>query len=675
MGFTGLGQPRADHALLLARIGSQLTLAVGLTVVAGWLWNLPRLTYVFVPVGPNVKTNAGVALACAGLANLCLLWRGGQSRLGRTLGWALAAVCLCIGGATLSEHLVGWELGIDEWLATEAPGAMATASPNRMGPPASTAFMLIGLSLLLLDRPHRRVRLVGHAANLVACLIPVLPLVGYAFGLTALYAIARYTGIALSTAFALLVLALSVLAGRPDLGFARLLCRDDESGTLARQLFVAAVLLTFSVGWVLASVFHVGLIDGAFAISVMTLVLIAGLTALIWRAGAALGRALDQRAAIAGALAETAESLREADRQKSAFLATLSHELRNPLAPIRFALQSLDGPPANAARARQVIGRQVDHLVRLVDDLLDLTRITHNKVQLQRRAVDVQQCLREAADAVAHEVQRGGHDLLITAPVSALWVHADADRLVQILVNLLTNAARYTPAGGRIELGAEPAGDQVIFRVRDTGAGLAPADLDRVFDMFVQVGDGRHGGLGIGLALVKGLVELHGGTVEAESAGTGKGAEFRIRLPRSADMPGRAVSDRTSPVNGARSILVVDDNVDAADTLRQLLVLRGHHVRVAYNAVDALQSAQAHAPEVGLVDLGMPGMDGLTLATQLRTDPRTAGMQLIAITGWGQDEDRRRALAAGFDAHVTKPADLGVLLTLMETRGRDDRLG
>jgi signal transduction histidine kinase len=655
----------SDRAVLLARIGSLLAFGMGLLVIAGWYYERPPLTYIFVPFGPNVKTNAGVALAAAGLGNYCLLY-GDSVRVLRWLGRILAFVCLAIGALTFLEHTTGWDLRIDELLAFEPAGVIARASPNRMGPPASIAFLLIGLSLVLIDSRTERLRAAGHGVALLSCLTALLPLVGYAYGLTALYALARFTGIALSTAMALLVVSLAIVAGRPDLGLARLICRDDESGMMSRQLLAAAVLLTFGVGWFVSSAYHLQLVDGAFAISAMTIVLIMGFSALIWRTGTALSRALDQRAAIASALEESAASLREADRQKTAFLATLSHELRNPLAPIRFALHSLDGPPEHAERAKQVIGRQVNHLVRLVDDLLDVTRITHNKVQLQLRAVEVQQVLRDAADAVSYEVSRHRHVLAVEPPAMPLWVKADADRLVQILVNLLTNAARYTPASGRIELGAAADGDEVVFRVRDTGAGLEPADLARVFDMFVQIGEGRHGGLGIGLALVKGLVGLHGGTVEADSEGRGRGAEFRVRLQRTlpALAPGEALPAGTAMA--PRSILVVDDNTDAAETLREVLATRGHDVRVAHDGTGALEMVLDAPPEVALLDLGLPDIDGLTLARRLRDEPRTAGMLLIAITGFGQDEDRRRALGAGFDAHVTKPADLNELLALID---------
>jgi signal transduction histidine kinase/ActR/RegA family two-component response regulator len=656
------------RALNGAYIGSIAVAATGVMVVAGWLLEVPRLTQPLSSYGPNVKTNAGLALACGGLSNLLLI-AAGERRIVRWSGWLLAFVCLCIGALTLSEHVVGWDVGIDRLFATEPAGAAATASPNRTGPPASIAFVLLGAALLLVDARSQRARAYGQAAALTVCTLAMLPLVGYAFGLTGLFANSTSTGISITTATALLVLSLSTLAGRPAFGLAGLLCREDETGAMARQLFAAAVLLPFGLGWLLARAYQANIIDGAFAISLMTVVLMIGLTALIWRAGAEVGRALDQRVAVERALTESARSLREVDRQKNAFLATLSHELRNPLAPIRFALEMLAGPAAMAERAKKTIARQVDHLVHLVDDLLDLTRIAHNKLQLHPKEVDAAQLLGDAVDAVAPETSKAGHDVVVTAPSAPVWMTADPNRVIQILSNLLTNAARYTPPGGRITAGLQVEDGAVVFFVRDNGMGLSEADVRRVFDMFVQVGEERQGGLGIGLALVRGLVQLHGGSVEARSDGLGRGSEFRVRLPRAhlPLAPARAAA-RSMEVEPPRTILIVDDNADAADTLRDVLDARGHRVAVAYNAADALAKAVELRPDVGLLDLGLPDTDGLSLAGQLRSDPLTERMLLIAITGWGQEEDRRRALAAGFDAHVTKPADPAALAELIASK-------
>jgi signal transduction histidine kinase/ActR/RegA family two-component response regulator len=497
--------------------------------------------------------------------------------------------------------------------------------------------------------------------------ITLLPLIGYAYGFSELYDLARFTGIALITAVALLLLALAVQAGRPDTGLAWLMCREDEVGVFARQILPAAILLPFGIGWVLARMFGAGVVDAPFAISAMALVLIILMTGLIWRTGTSLVVSLDARAATQHALAERERTLREADQQKTEFLATLSHELRNPLAPIRFAVELLNGPPTSAERARQTIERQVRHLTRLIDDLLDLTRITRNKLELHPRPSELRRLISDAVDAVSDEIRRAHHDLQIDLPSEDIWLQVDPDRVVQMLVNLLTNATRYSEPGGKIALGATIDTAHVTISVKDEGQGLEAADLERVFERFVQVGKSQHGGLGLGLALVKSLAELQGGHVEARSEGLGRGAEFHVRLPRAA-APLPEVVKSPEPSRGPWRILVVDDNRDAADMLNQLLEATGHQVAVAYDGEEALQQAVSFKPQVGLLDIGMAGMDGYELARRLRNDARVSDLFLVAITGWGQEEDRRRALSAGFDAHLTKPADPDALDALLTAR-------
>ena len=637
----------------------------GLVVFAGWVLGIPGLTTLYVP-GPTVKTNAAIALTAGGVANLLLMGARGRS-VWIYAGWALAALQAIIGGLTLSEHVIGWDLGIDQLIATESEGAYATMSPNRMGPPASIANLLLGVALLLTHRTSRWARTVSAALPVATCVLAFLPLTGYAYGVTQLFGVARYTGIALSTAVALLLLSLAVIGAHPQRGLAALICRRDEVGTLARGMLPVAVLLPLGMGWLLSQSLRIGAIEGTFAVSVMSLVLITGLAALIWRTGNQLASSLDARLTTERALSESERSLRESDRQKTEFLATLSHELRNPLAPIRFALELLDSPPPGSVRARQTIARQVHHLTRLIDDLLDLTRITRNKLELHLATVEVSVVLNDAVDAVRGELLAAHHTLDLQLPSEPVWMNVDPDRVVQIITNLLNNAVRYTDSGGTITVGALVSETHVEMFVRDTGAGITAEDLGRVFDRFVQVGSSRHGGLGIGLALVQGLAELQGGSVEARSDGLGKGAEFRVRLPRAA-APSEAPRATADPVLSAPlRILVVDDNVDATDMLHAILVSRQHEVVVAHSAEEAMSRTQTFRPQVGLLDIGMPGMSGYELATELRRNPATAEMFLVAITGWGQDEDRRRALASGFDAHMTKPANPDALLGLIAT--------
>ena len=647
-----------------AQAASALVAAAGLLALAGWIFDISGLTSLYLP-GPTLKTNAALSLTCGALANLLLI--------GRVRGrwpWfasALAIVPASLGGLTLFEHLTGIDLGIDQLLATEPAGALATVSPNRMGPPASIANVLLGVALIgdIGTSGPRRAR--TQTLAFMACVIATLPLMGYAYGFSQLYAVARYTGISLVNAVAILTLGLALQAGRPDSGLVALVCRSDEVGVFARRLLPAALLLPFVIGWLLARSLGDGVVDAPFAISTMALALIVVLAAVIWRTGTHLVHSLDARTASEQALAESERVLRAEDQQKTEFLATLSHELRNPLAPIRFAVEILKGPPASAERARKTIERQVEHLTRLIDDLLDLTRINRNKLELHGRPSELGLLIGDAADAVAGEIERGHHQLQIVVPSEPTWLHVDPDRMVQIVVNLLTNAARYTNPGGQIHLAATVEGDTVTVAVSDTGQGIDAQDLTRVFERFVQVGENRHGGLGIGLALVKALVELHGGTITAHSGGRGCGAEFRVVLPQSR-VPAPVSSISESRPSPARRVLVVDDNQDAADMLGGLLEASGHQVLVAYSGEAAVREAVGFRPHIGLLDIGMSGMNGYELAARLRADSQLPELFLVAITGWGQDQDRLRASAAGFDAHLTKPADPAAIAALFVGR-------
>jgi signal transduction histidine kinase/CheY-like chemotaxis protein len=658
--------PAAERAILFARIASCLVAFAAAAALVGWVNHVPPLTSLYLP-GPTLKTNAALSLVCGALANLVLTTADVRQPRWRILVTVLALVPLSLGALTLSEHIMGWDLRIDQLLATEAAGALATMSPNRMGPIASMSNLLIGAALLSATSrsPRRRAR--SHFLAFVACIIVLLPLVGYAYGFRELYTLARYTAIALINAVALLSLAVAVQAGRPDAGLMALICREDEVGVFARRMLPAAILLPFGSGWILAKTLVYGLVDVPFTISAMSLVLIVLMAGIIWHTGKQLVQSLDARAASERALAESERTLRSTDQQKTEFLATLSHELRNPLAPIRFAVELLNGPAPVAERARQTIERQVRHLTRLIDDLLDLTRINRNKLELHIRPSELRQLVGDAVDAVSNEVKAARHQLEISLPSQPVWLQVDPDRVVQMLVNLLNNATRYSEPDGRIAIGATVDSGRVTIFVRDSGHGLEPADLDRVFERFVQVGKTRHGGLGIGLALVKALAELHGGSVEARSEGPGRGAEFRVSLPRAPQVP-TVVAIEEGPTIPPCRILVVDDNRDAADMLGRLLATRGHKILVAYDGVEALRESSTFKPQIGFLDIGMPGMDGYQLASRLRRDPQTRDAYLVAITGWGQEEDRRRALAAGFDAHLTKPADPEQLTTLLAAR-------
>lgn len=353
------------------------------------------------------------------------------------------------------------------------------------------------------------------------------------------------------------------------------------------------------------------------------------------------------------------EQLRDQDRRKDEFLATLAHELRNPLAPIRTGLYllGLSQPPAQAARTRAMMERQLAHLVRLVDDLLDISRVTLGKIELRRERLDLRHVLDSALETTRSLLEAAGHELSVQLPEHPLPLDLDPARMSQVFANLVNNAVKYTPKGGRIAITAEEEGATLAVRVRDTGVGIPPEMLPRVFEMFTQVGRSQ-GGLGIGLTLVRRLVELHGGTVEAASAGAGQGSTFTVRLPLLAPpAPAHAARPGSQPGVSGIKILVVDDNVDAAESLAMLLELRGNETRLAHTGPDALAAAAAFHPQVVFLDIGLPGLDGYEVAQRLRAIPARPRPLLVAVTGWGSSDDRQRARAAGFDLHLVKPVD------------------
>jgi PAS domain S-box-containing protein len=369
------------------------------------------------------------------------------------------------------------------------------------------------------------------------------------------------------------------------------------------------------------------------------------------------------------------DALKEADRRKDEFLATLAHELRNPLAPVRNAVQvlRLRGPNDPQLRwGRDVIDRQVEHLTRLIDDLLDISRITRNKLELRMQRVGLAEVINGAVESSRPTVEQCGHELTVSLTPEPLDLNGDLVRLAQVFQNLLTNAAKYTERGGRIRLTAEREASDVVVRVRDTGVGIPPEKLPRLFEMFFQVDrtlERSQGGLGIGLSLVRRLVEMHGGTVEARSEGVGRGSEFTVRLPILCEQPSLPQSRNSCGDGGTkapgRRILVVDDNRDSADSLAMLLGLSGHEVHTAYDGLEGIESAERVRPEVVLLDIGMPRLNGYDACRRIREQPWGKDVLLIAMTGWGQDEDRRRTVEAGFDAHLVKPVDPQTLMRLL----------
>jgi PAS domain S-box-containing protein len=372
------------------------------------------------------------------------------------------------------------------------------------------------------------------------------------------------------------------------------------------------------------------------------------------------------------------EALRVADRQKNEFLAMLAHELRNPLAPIRNGVQLLKMLRDEAAirETTEMMERQVLQLVRLVDDLMDISRIITGKIHIEKEPVEVSTFVNRAIEEVQPTIDAGGHELMLAMPARPIFVDGDLVRLSQVISNLLSNAAKFTEKPSQIALSVERTEDEVTIRVRDRGVGMTPEETGRIFHLFVQADSSlvRHrGGLGIGLTLVKRIVELHGGTIEASSPGPSQGSEFVVRLPASSEThspskPGMYTPSSPSKQAGLR-ILVVDDNVDAAISVMKLLKLWGHEVQTAYSGPEALAMARKFRPQIVLLDIGMPGMSGYEVAKQLRAQPEFQSLVITALTGYGQAEDRRRSQEAGFNHHLTKPPDPFALAALLKSPG------
>jgi signal transduction histidine kinase len=398
------------------------------------------------------------------------------------------------------------------------------------------------------------------------------------------------------------------------------------------------------------------------------------LNATLQRANAELERANRSLQSEVAERTRAEQALKEADRHKDEFLAMLAHELRNPLAPILNAVQLMRMKPMadpQLSWSRDVIERQLSHLTRLVDDLLDVARITRGRINLSREPTELAVLIARAVETVQPLMQARGHEFASEIPAGTLTINADPLRLTQAFGNVLSNATKYTERGGRISLTVCQQGTDVEIRVRDTGIGIPAELLPRIFDLFTQVrSDHSQSGLGIGLALVRRLLQMHGGTITAHSEGPGQGTEFLIRLPLLLETAHSAngeksttATDDAPPVR--RRILVADDNADALETLATVLELGGHEVFSAANGSLALESAERHLPEVALLDIGMPLLDGYEVARRIRAQAWGKRITLVALTGWGQDTDRRRSQEAGFDSHLVKPLDLDKLTQLL----------
>jgi signal transduction histidine kinase/ActR/RegA family two-component response regulator len=640
----------------LSKVLGLYALVAGAISFSGWPFDVPRLTDWFSD-GVSIQPNTAVLIASAGAA--VLLMACGYQRVSLVVG-ALIAVA---GALNLLQYIVGADFGFNDMLLFGRTwGQRSTVSPGRFGPPASISFILIGTSLFLLSHGKVARRRYVPSMTLLVVLLMMFSLFGYLFGARNFYAIPGLSAIALPTSTMLLALAVSLIASVPEHQPMLLLCERSSAGAMARTVLPILVVMIPLVTWFRAKGYERELFDLGTGRALGAAVLVLGVVVLMWIALLALRRR-EQRE-------------READRQKDEFLATLAHELRNPLAPISNAISLLKLAYEDRdvfQQATETVERQLGHLVRLIDDLLDVSRISQGKLSLRRERVEVAAIVRQAIETCRPIAERANHD--ITASVSQQPVYLDADpvRLSQVVSNLLHNACKFGGRAGQISLTAERYENDVVISVKDNGIGIPSDKLCSIFEMFSQIDQSlerSHGGLGIGLTLARRLVELHGGSIEARSEGVGQGSEFIVRLPFAVDRVSTQPEklDEEGKPDSKRRILVVDDNRDSASSLAMLLKRTGNETFVAHDGEEAVEAAGSLRPDVILLDIGLPRLNGFDACRRIRQYQWAKDVLIIALTGWGQEDDRRKSAEAGFDDHLVKPVDHAKLTKLLASR-------
>lgn len=636
---------------ILAALLGWCTLGASLMSFSGWVFDIPRLTS-WVLDEISIQPNTAVLIALASAAIILLPYQ--QGRLALVLG----AIVALGGGLNLLQYMMGVDFGFNHQLLFGREwGQGATMAPGRFGPPASISFVLLGLALLLLvrDEDHRR-RVPGLA--IVVALLMVFSLLGYIFGARNFYAIPWLSAISLPTAIMLMALALGIILSVPEQHPVLLLSERSSAGAMARTVLPILVVMIPLLIWLRIKGHELGFFDIGTSRALGAAVLMLAVVSLMWIALMALRRR------------EQIE--REANQRKDEFLATLAHELRNPLAPISNAtaiLKVAGSNPEVLVRATEMIERQTAHLVRLVDDLFDLSRISRGKMELRRRHVELTAIIHQALETCAPMAEAAGQKIIVDLPSQPIYLDADSARLVQVLTNLLSNACKFTSQPGQVMLTLEQQDDYAVIRVKDQGIGIPANMLSYIFEMFSQVDQSlerSQGGLGIGLTLARQLVELHSGTIEAHSAGVGKGSEFVIRLPMSIDQTPPLDMPLPLPESATPSrILIVDDNLDSAKSLSEVLQLAGNEIVVANDGEEAVQAAENWRPDAILLDLGMPKLNGFDACRRIRAQIWAKNTLIIALTGWGQADDRRKSAEAGFDVHMVKPINVAELLHLL----------
>ena len=635
--------------------------------LAGWGLHSPSLIGATISA-PQMYPLTAAGFICAGASVLLQLHPVRPiARAGRLP--ALLLLALGLGGAAM--RFSGW---------SPAPLSLGLgAASNAWSLPApltDALFVVLGASLAMVG--VRRMVAVAQALATSVLLFSLLTLASFAAEDTVLYQLLPGRGTSLRTALAFMLASGSVLALRPDQGMVVALTSSTPSSLTLRRLMVPLVLAPIVLGMVASAAVRAA--DSGIDLSTMIWLFVWGmlviLIAVVWRFAYQLYRQDLIRGMAERERNEALQALRLADERKNEFLAMLAHELRNPLAPVSTAAGLLKSvyasDPGAVRRTSEIIARQVDHMVHLVDDLLDVSRVTRGMIELKRERVDLRQVATAALEQVQPLLEMKRHRLRTELPDSRALVEGDAKRLIQVMANLLNNAAKYTPEEGELLVSVRIVGGVAVLAVRDDGIGIAPELLPDIFGLFTQARrtpDRAEGGLGLGLALVHNLVQLHGGQVRADSAGPGRGSTFTVTLPR-LDESTAPITETAAPASQARGpraskVLVVDDNADAAASLALLLETQGYRVEVEHAPAPALRRVLDDAPHACILDIGLPDMDGRELARRIRAGLKERTPLLIALTGYGSDADRQAALDAGFDHYLVKPASMQQLEALL----------
>ena len=677
----------------------------GVVSFMGWVFDLQRLTDWY-NNGISIQPNTCIAVMAAGSALIALAFDY------RRLATALGILVALIGGSVLFQYLSGINLGIDSLLMFERTwGRVGVISPGRMGPPGATSWTLIGLTLVSTSLsgtpeapgPTYAARPYIPVLGLLTASISSLSIIGYIYGASILYTIPTLTVIALQTATFILAVSLGLITTVPERGPIRLISEDSPAGILTRQIVPAIITLPILVGFLRLAGERAGFYDTAFGSALRTVIEIALFLILLGWTGNAISRQARRREEVDEALrasqrriAEQREALLKSEHQsrtaaeqtsklKDEFLATLSHELRNPLNVVLGYSELLLRTPEIAQSSHllqmsQALKRNAQSQSQLINDLLDLSRLQMGKVSLNCETVSLSTIVDNAVETVRADAAAKQITVTVTTHEELIVVEADPLRMQQVVWNLLNNAVKFTPSGGKIGISLKLEDQHVSLMIEDTGVGIDREFLPHVFEMFRQADPSsirRHSGMGIGLALVQQLVQLHEGTVTVHSDGLGHGARFTIQLPASKqrDLPTVVGADLPKLEFSGLRVLVVDDSADTTEMLRQLLQMNGAQVRTASSGAEGLEVLSQQPFDVIISDVAMPEMDGFEFLRQLRTRPEHRDVPVLAVTGFGRPEDVERARSAGFFSHITKPFDFEKLAATLQAVGGLRRRG